>query len=94
VAGGLVQRHREHVAPSVVDAVELERGDDRAVQVYLVGLEGAEDDALDERGGLELVWERGCHGRVIDAVAVCAMGVVGIRAYHVSRRGRRGVWDT
>jgi hypothetical protein len=52
-----------------VCSVELERGDDRAVEAYLVGLDGAEDDALDERGGLELVGKPSSHGRMIVGVA-------------------------
>ena len=58
VLAGLGKRGRKDVV--VRDcSVKLKRGDDGAVEAYLVGLDGAEDDALDEHRGLELVWQRG-----------------------------------
>jgi hypothetical protein len=50
-------------------SVKLKRGDDRAVEAYLVGLDGSQDDALDQRGGLELVGKPSSHGRMIVGVA-------------------------
>ena len=50
-------------------AKTCERGDDRAVHAYRVGLDGAEDDAFDERGGLELVGKASSHSRMIVGVA-------------------------
>jgi hypothetical protein len=50
-------------------SVEFEGGDDGAVEAYLVGLDGAEDDARDQRRGLELVGKASGHSRMIVAVA-------------------------